>query len=415
MSAKQPAKPSVALSPPRDQDSIIGMYNPAASGDGPAAKLWELLRRNPAFRDDVAWMLKHAKQPEARQQIIGFISSNVSDQTSISRPFVGNVLRWLWKPLFLDPKKILRTLFGSGAAKIVEKDLCLPVFGPAMCGYDDAWSDCRQLDSGQFMSKCPVYLLPAQNLFLDENRHFWMRLILPNFLKENYRGPLRSTEGEFNLDTPWPETPRLFRDHFSWLWANYDSNAVNPFTGDRKFLPRPAPVGGFGIYGLQEQRDKLYPRLQNELIFIVPACFHTEQSIKGVCESFKTSLRNEFRSLQVSAKKYQFLLGGPVQWQAFVFVQDRTTNSSPEYRQPLFRINVPYIRLGSGKAIEEFEHVKKKKSEWREGSKFRGHIESRYDTMHKLMMSVYPGDDFQKVVNLFHPGWPEQPEAGHHR
>ena len=408
MNVNQASNRSAAPSPPRDQDAISGIYNPAASADGPAAKLWELLRRNPAFREDVAWMLEHADQPEATQKIIGFISSSVSDQTSITRPFTGYVLRWLWKPLFADPVKILRIMFGLGEAKIIQNDLCLRVFGLAMCQFDDTRQDCRQLDPGQFMRKCPVYLLAPQYLFLAENRGFWMRLILPDFLKDDYRGPLRLTEGEFSLDTPWPKTPRLFRHHFSWLWANYDSNAVNPFTSDRTFLPRPAPVGGLGIYSLHEQHDKLYPRLHNELTFIVPACFYTEQSIKGVYESFKASLRNEFRSLQVSAKKYKFLLGGDAQWQAFAFIRDRTTYLSPEYREPLFRIMVPYSREGSGKAIESFEKRKKKMGEWKRGSKFKGHIESWYDGMEALMMSVYPGDDFQTVVKLLHPGWPIQ-------
>ena len=58
MSANRESKPDSKLSSPKQKDALGDVYNPATAGDGPAAKLWELLRRNPAFREDVAWMLK---------------------------------------------------------------------------------------------------------------------------------------------------------------------------------------------------------------------------------------------------------------------------------------------------------------------------------------------------------------------
>ena len=407
MSANRESKPDSKLSSPKQKDALGDVYNPATAGDGPAAKLWELLRRNPAFREDVAWMLKQGEQQDEKEKIIRFISSSISSADSITRPIVGYVLRWLWEPLFTDPIKILQMLFGTEVAEIVKEDLCLPVFGLSMCRTVDG---SRQLDPGEFMSKCPIYLLPAQNLYSDGNQALWMRLMLPSSMKEDYSGPLRPTDGTFNLNTPWPETPRMFRDHFSWLWANYDAKSVNPYTGDRTFLPRPAAVGSSETYGLQEQHDKLYPRLNNEFIFVVPACFHTERSINGVYEAFKASLEKEFRSLQVSAKKYEFLLGGRIQWDSFSFVYGRTEYSAPKFRDPFFLVSVKFDRFGSGNAILEFEREKRERGEWKTGSKFKGHLESWHAQMEDLMMSVYPGDDFQKVVNLLHPGWPN-PQA----
>ena len=383
-------------------------YNPAQSGDGPAAKLWELLRRNPAFREDAAWMVAHSVEPEARKKVSSRIRALVSSQFSVTDRFAGYVLRWFGEPSFLKPKQILDIMFGVEVAKIFKEDLALHIFGLWMSNHDDEWKNYRNLGIVPFMKVCPLYLLRGQNMWRDKNQGLFLKLVLPDFLKKDYPGKLVLSGGNFNLDTPWPQTPKLFRDHFTWLWANFDANTTNPYTGDRKLLPRPASLGLFGEYNLQDQNEKLYPRLFKEFIYVVPSCFHTEVTIKEVCSDFESHLKNEFRSLQISRKKYSFLFGGQAQWEAFSFVRDRTTYSSRQDRTPFMSVRVPFDRQGSGKAIDDFEDAKKLRKEWSMKSKQKGHIENGYEQMENLMMATYPGLDFHRIVNLLHPGWSEK-------
>jgi len=42
-----------------------------------------------------------------------------------------------------------------------------------------------------------------------------------------FRGPLTVSPGPFCLDTPWPQTPGLFKFLFRWLWEEYEIDSEN--------------------------------------------------------------------------------------------------------------------------------------------------------------------------------------------
>ena len=81
-------------------------------------------------------------------------------------------------------------MFGAGAVKAIKEDLVLHIFGLGISDQDDEWENYRGLEVGQFMKLCPFYLFPAPNLYLEEYKEMLAKLILPDFLKDDYQGPL---------------------------------------------------------------------------------------------------------------------------------------------------------------------------------------------------------------------------------
>jgi len=71
------------------------IYNPARAGDGTAAKIWELLRRNPKFIHRAEVMLRLSIKNTKTRSGLNYVNRVIMNCDSIIGSFV---LRWLFRP-----------------------------------------------------------------------------------------------------------------------------------------------------------------------------------------------------------------------------------------------------------------------------------------------------------------------------
>ena len=157
-------------------------YNPHKCGDGFAAKLWELLRRSPGFRQTACDLLAlHSQGKQGDSQLKGRFASIDKEN-----PIAGLVLRWLFRP---------------GSVKFTFPRMPENFFKP--------WTLRESFVAG-FPDLSEDALFELESLLQEENDG------------DAYPGPLSTRPGPFTLDTAWPGTPELFQFLFRWLFSEYE-------------------------------------------------------------------------------------------------------------------------------------------------------------------------------------------------
>ena len=418
--------PSSALAP---QGTI---YNPAGVGDGNAAKIWELVRQNPKLRQYAAYLLNAFVNHEHGLNELT-LSQDLLAGLDRSNPIGAYALRWLFEPVFLKMRET-SNLFGINCdirhmtpaaenERIKEHDRIIGLF-PYLDDSEITEIIWRGWD--EFCGKVPFYTLRRHEMFAVENLQkvfgvsFKQGPLLDERDRMKYAGPLRINTGAFNLDTPWCDAPELFRNHFAWLWCHFDFSAKSPFTGDRKYLPRPEaacwlvnqiadqPGNTYQLDLARSEQVRYYA--YNCEIFAFPKLIYSDPDIGKTLKAISDRL-NSAVSLHeriVSKAKFNSLLGSPAEWKVFAFCR------------PLISYQVQNEKLqSSGAEYKSAEtEIKAAVKKWRQtelkdcGKKLsmtsstrplrlkrnQTHLTKRYLKMEKLMFSVFPKLDIELLV-----------------
>ena len=166
-----------------------GTYTP--SDDGNAAKIWELLRRNPTLRNRAERLLNVAESESSHhRKIVDRYIRCVERQN----PLASYVLRWL---------------FRSGRYEL---------------GFN-------RPEHSRFRRWTPEDQV-CENLGLSENRVLECEFL---GLYETYCGPLRMDSGDFHFGVEWPRTPPTFRYQFEWLCSEFEVGLQSFF--EKSWLP----------------------------------------------------------------------------------------------------------------------------------------------------------------------------------
>jgi len=308
-----------AQQPPESQ------YNPHDSGEGPAAKLWELLRRNPDFRTIACDLLRLKLQKSSHLL-------HIAEKFQILdvNPFAGFALRWLFRPKFVQ--------------------FCFPrrphdFFKP--------WTTQDWTESG-FPWISDEKLRELEEILSDENHH------------DSYPGPLAVSKGGFTLDTPWPETPELFRFLFSWLWEEYEFGKLSDSEAARFMITGRVPDRGFEIdwtfldhgtpnidwetrYNLRRVRFLV----ENHDLFAIPRVMMTRNDEMRLRETFNMMILENSRFIDI--RKYPNFLGNKTDWLVFNFCRAKIS-----YQRDPTKPDEQPLRFGSGKALTEVIDTQRK-------------------------------------------------------
>lgn len=380
------------LDPPRTKED----YNPAAERASAApACIWELLRRNPAFRH----LIRHIESLVRAQE--GAIDNLNDDEVWKPTPEEKWIFRFLKR---LDGQNPFAACAVRWALrpKLVELGLHRPsgeFFTPMNC---HTW---KWINLG-------IPALAPKELKRME------RLIKSDFMEHTFRGPLASIGGKFNLDTPWPETPPLFRFHFQWLWVEFDPSlaAINqrPFVPfmydvlpaqssgpvttalDWTFLDRPLDEWNRDLKLASDLQD-LRERFENHSIFCVPKALLTRQERRKMAQEFAQWLEEVAaqHGLATSTKKAVGLFGNPKEWRDFIWCRHWI-----HYPQELAKTKTPAQRrkhkrgifIDRAKLLKPNVIIKK-------GDNPVSPIAGRYKTIESLMFKVYPYFDWPGILN----------------
>lgn len=380
------------LDPPRTEKD----YNPVAlKGSHAPACIWELLRRNPDFRhligrieflataqtwerNDDDEMRKKKLTPEVAL-IISFL-----DGLSRSNPFALCAALWALRP----------KLFGLGFHRSIGK-----IFTPWR-GDSHAW-----LDLG-------IPTFPPGEFQRMEN------LLRDDISGNSFPGPLLPTDGSFNLDTSWPDTPPLFCFHFEWLWAEFDPSLAGinqrPFipcmfgvqpaqssgpvrtTIDWTFLDRPWELSKICLeldFDLHDLRE----RFENHHLFGVPKAPLTKQERCNLKKEFGRWLDevNKEHGTGTSTKKAAGLFGNPQEWDDFIWCRHWIP-----YPQESAKPKTP-AQLGMHKRVifKDWAKLLKPNGKIKKGDNPVSPIAGRYKTIESLMFKVYPCFDWSGILH----------------
>ena len=251
---------------------------------------------------------------------------------------------------------------------------------------------------GKFCKQYPFYIWRKYYMF-DERKHapFPLGQILDEDDKSDSIVRLAPKTGGFTLGTPWQGTPEVFRKHFEWMWALFDFNAPNPFTGDRKFLPGPRSVTLLDevmelpedFFGLSDNRQlcEKFRHYQKEysLLFGVPELIYREKDIERILKDIRTVLKlslSYFQGVLKHSNRYPHLLGNPTEWDVFLYCRPKVNYIRAGRQNGLHKH--AYRTEGTGTAIQEFIETKPGKG------KREVEFERAYYRMEDLMLNIYP-------------------------
>jgi hypothetical protein len=341
------------------QPSLTG-YNPNAADHGCPAKLWELLRRNPYFRASAFELsrleLDHSKNKDR-------LNLRLAETDKIN-PFAGFVMRWLFRPKYLNfyfprqPHDFLKPMTESEFKEI-----------------------------GQW--------------WLTEEWLFELETILNAEHKgDEYAGSLRVSGGEFNLNTPWPKTPELFRFLFRFLWDEYDLDRISStlaarytkygevygrtLTIDWEFLnAEDRPIDLKSRNDLQQVKALL----DRHKIFVIPKTVMTRAMQKKLEEQFSEMLSG---MEGVNFQKLPSFLGSTKDWGIFDFCR-------AEIKYEIINLT-SHQRLGFGRAKSKYMEYQRSNRKWLETSNWGTHITTGYGDMESYMFATFPAFNFQQLA-----------------
>ena len=403
-------------------------YNPAKVEDGPAAKLWELLRQNPTFRRYAAYLLEPARKVEFG--LWGVTSPNkVLSDLDQSNPIAAYALRWLFDPVFMtegDVHKLLGADLNNKpmtAAAAEARDRLrnqIVVLFPYLEDDEIVEIICRGWDG--FCATVPFYVLRRCGIFAEDNLQnvfgsaFKLGPILDVRDRTKYEGPLNIQAGNFTLDTPWCDAPELFRNHFAWLWCHFDFSAKNPYTGDRRFLPGPQSaqwlvkeIAEEPYYSSHKPGSVRRARIQyfnsNCDLFAFPKLLYAEPNIAGSLKKIEERLQSviSLHKRIVSKAKFNFLLGAAADWEAFIFCRPRVgyqlmneimADSTPVYKSAEVEIAAAILDWRK----QDLKKSRKKSSGSHHLKKNQTHRTQRYLKMEAMMFSVFPVLDIESLI-----------------
>lgn len=340
-------------------------YNPHAAKDGHAAKLWELLRRNPDFRE-YACSLSNINLSERT----GHLQFNENFQKlDAQNPFASLALRWLFRPNQLEfyfprlPHNFLKPITTNELIEI----------------------------GAPWLSE--EWLFELEQILSDENNGL------------EFSGPLTITNGPFCLDTPWRHTPVLFKFLFHWLWEDYSLDS------------RSSTFAAYQIkHGLEGERDlqinwsfldrqqcsidgrtradllRLKTYIQNHKLFSVPRIVMTRHIEKILIQNFTTMLKDMHF---VDVRKYPGVFGNENEWQVFDYCRSNIT-----YERDSNRPEKEPQRTGFGSAIKGYIQAQYEAGKWNEESKWEAHVKKDYEKMQTRMLAVFPKFDFSKLLTI---------------
>lgn len=343
-----PIQPPIPTQPPEGQITPEP-YNPSA--DGPAAKLWELLRRNNRFKQVAHRIVRLANAPlqakptegssaftsqsdpvaHAAKHHRGFRRRLAAD-AAISRigetnPFAETALRWLCPdPIFIMaiPQRFPDT---DARGQPCKWDLIWegaePKPPPLTVPESEQTKNRPRLD-GQ-----PLH--PGWEIQNGRVSHRGRLLRFgPHILKEEGDDPdpfqlwLEDQKNlpPFSTDSPWIKTPRLFRWHFQWRWRHIEH-------GSNQFTDRPDPrlsafeTGFFQDWHLRDfdrttveglAHELQFERLSKCLVFAVPKLRYTASEIRDFMKQFGDRLNKALVS-------HEAVLGKRNEWKVLLAVE----------------------------------------------------------------------------------------------
>jgi len=244
------------------------------------------------------------------------------------------------------------------------------------------------------------------------------RLIKSDYFGYSFRGPLTSTRGKFNLDTPWPEAPPLFRFHFQWLWVEFDPSLVG--IDQRPFVPfmygvQPALVSGLvklpwdweslrklslldcpSIEHLAALND-VADLFSHHFLFAVPKTPLTTRERDELATDFRNRVDRlaDENGLATSKKRTPGLLGNPMEWRDFKWCrqyiqypqESQNPMSSPDldgHKEAIFKLWMRELR-NAVKISQTSNPI--------------ASIRAGYTTIESLMLKIYPCFDWPGILN----------------
>jgi hypothetical protein len=210
------------------------------------AKIWELLRRNAAFRAEVERLseLESQVQTECAAGTYHGPAWNESwrlvEEAKDRHSFAGIALEWLVP----DPLLIITRFTASKDGSPVSRKVCeVRPQDLAALEHWPWWDDKKPNVQGRRLVRGPEIHFHDGNIRRLCDRHI--------FLNE-WQG-WKPGEKMFDCETPWTRTPAGFRNWFQFIWRrDYDSSARNPFSGTRADSPEPHESDFFKGWNLQD-------------------------------------------------------------------------------------------------------------------------------------------------------------------
>jgi hypothetical protein len=240
---------------------------------------------------------------------------------------------------------------------------------------------------------------------------------------KSYPGPLTLHEGPFTFETPWIETPELFRFLFRWLVSDYEINdrlmvsPQDPFSVsessrfrisgpvhqhlDWVFLqPRANDPDRTAVQRLT--RLRLF--LESHDLYAVPRFVSrrwTKQSVMKDFECFLDEIVDREKKT-IATNKLPHLLGSEKAWDVFTFCYPRI---SYEYRSagPGFDKSFPFSRSGSGTSFERLVAEGQREGKWALSSDMSSHVQQHYERLESLMRATFPRFDFARMLRIEDP------------
>ncbi|MEQ2005818.1 MAG: hypothetical protein ABMA26_03385 [Limisphaerales bacterium] len=381
-------------------------YNPFGRKDELAAKFWELLRRNPAFRLKALRLSKTAYpdeglevSPENTWEAIGVEMASLYSRTIVPKELPGFGAfnpRCPTKPNIWCRTNPLALLTLTWLLRPKYEDLIWPTFGRIRevgdigLGQARALAPCREGWEEEMQSA-----MEADSAAADLQT-------------------LRPTGGRVSLDTPWPEMPAWFRFLFSWLCEE-----VDPVTAfERPPVPGTYWDGdsvGFGnlqgpndwsaVFGNEHElpsrandlRDSLQNLLQRNLVVVIPKAPMVHKSVVTKIKSLKTELlkRLEDDGLLMPSTLPRDFLGSAAKWKYF----SRLRSSIPFELGCLDSTDFAASRVVAlDYAVEVYSSQLKKAGDITGASNFTGQLRRHYSVMEDFMLCVFPDFKLQRML-----------------
>jgi hypothetical protein len=265
------------------------IYNPASEEQGTAAKLWELLRRNPEFIESAEKLTCFNRKRKLSDSERGFVKNLFLDEKSTINNGIGIfILSWLFRPARWN------------------LNFCLNP--PIKHQY---------FSLNMFMSSTELKTL-ADLIDREKASGF-------------YAGPLAVRGGPFSLETNWPETPALFQFLFTWLTSEleflqhdfYDS--IEP-----RIITSPAfrsePKSRIRLVDFEEKHD----------IFALPRVPYSKKQKEGLVKRFAAFLNQLEDSDQIVPGNKSFL-GTEKEWDVFINCHPKISpDTTPNHSKDIF-------------------------------------------------------------------------------
>ncbi|MDA7521246.1 hypothetical protein N8566_01655 [Verrucomicrobia bacterium] len=206
------------------------------SNEALACKLWELMRRNKKFQEDVEHLRRldaelisarntsSDKYPAILEENLGFV-----DGIAKTNEFAGCALRWLVPDPLINATEYKHTKTGG-----IESEKNATIRPEKLSGARKnwGWKSKRMSMGGQVLVRGPIVLhfFSNRKAFRD-----------PQVFIDEWKG-WKPGQSLFSYETPWPETLEGFKSSFARMWRFYDSRPSNPITGNRYDSPYPHEI-----------------------------------------------------------------------------------------------------------------------------------------------------------------------------